>query len=473
MDSIKTQLESLAENDQGKVNYVSWRFKLDLTLKSKGLFEIANGIVAKPEGSETDKSVKDWAKKDLEAQIFVGLNVSSEIAKKIANCNSAYKMLTKLETLYGKKSDLTVEGLQRLFFGYKYNGNKSAVENCLTIMQYAEDLEAEGETVKENWIMNRILGMLPPKLHHFRTAWDNVSPSDKNLNKLIERLRLEEDKLNETEKSKGQNALINKQTGKKPGKSNSQEKSTGCFKCDMSGHMKKDCKGKPCAKYLEYCKNTYPCNSCNQKGHFAKECPKGNNSRSTNDKSDKTESGKSNRRALITIGLSTAAIDDINSKANNDATWYQDCGATQHMTFRREWLSDVVELDEPVEILVGKVNVIKGVAQGDIELEAFNGKTWNKVTIKDVLYVPKLTFNLFSLTQALDRGYEQRATSNMTVYTSLDDNETVAIGERDGNLFRMLFRMENNISCLATTSIKQWHENLVHQNVKYARNILK
>jgi len=65
--------------------------------------------------------VKAWIKQDL--------NVSSNIAKKIANCKSACQMLDKLHTLYGKKSDLTIEGLQRQFFGYQYDA-KSVIENA-------------------------------------------------------------------------------------------------------------------------------------------------------------------------------------------------------------------------------------------------------------------------------------------------------------------------------------------------------
>lgn len=48
MDSIKSQLETLSEDPQGNVNYISWRFKLDLTLKAKGLFLVATGKEAKP-----------------------------------------------------------------------------------------------------------------------------------------------------------------------------------------------------------------------------------------------------------------------------------------------------------------------------------------------------------------------------------------------------------------------------------------
>lgn len=63
--------------------------------------------------------------------MLIGLNVSGDIAKKICNCTTASSMLEKLETLYGKKSHVTIESLQRLFFSYKYDESKSVIENCM------------------------------------------------------------------------------------------------------------------------------------------------------------------------------------------------------------------------------------------------------------------------------------------------------------------------------------------------------
>lgn len=472
---------TLSEDSQGNVNYISWKFKLNLTLKSKGLFLVATGGEPKPLGSDTDTVVKTWIKQDLDAQTFIGLNVSSNIAKKIANCTSANQMLDKLETLYGKKSDLTVEGLQRQFFNFKYDVNKSVIENCMAIQQCAEDLIAEGEEMKESWIITRILGMLPPKLYHFRTAWDNAAAADKNLSKLFERLRLEEDRLDESEHSnetKSQNALVSKQN-KRFEKSNSQgNSSVECFKCGMKGHVKKYCKNKPCAKYLNYCKN-YACNTCNQKGHFAKDCPKGNSGESSSKKSEKSEnksenndSKKSNRRALITIGLSTANINDINTKRSCNNSWFQDCAATQHMTPRINWLKNYVIFEKPTMIIIGDSAQLEGIGMGDVEMEAFNGEEWYKIVLQNVLYVPKMTFNLFSVTQLLDKSYLQTATADQSIFTTLD-KEIVAIAKRKGNLYKMMFRQEESDKCLLTASIKTWHERLAHQNVKYVRDILK
>lgn len=211
MDTVKSQMEMLTEDSQGNVNYESWRFKLNLILRTKKIWNVATGTDMKPEGSDDGTVIEPWITKDLEAQTLIGLNCSSSIAKKISKCKSAYGMLQKLDTLYGKKSDVSIEGLQRQFFGYKYNDKKTAIENCIQVQEYADSLSAEGEEVKESWIMQRILGILPPKLHHFRTAWDNVSGTEKTLSNLFDRLRLEEDRLNEGEqssKTSTQNAYI-------------------------------------------------------------------------------------------------------------------------------------------------------------------------------------------------------------------------------------------------------------------------
>lgn len=96
--------------------------------------------------------------------------------------------------------------------------------------------------MKETWIMQRILGILPTTLYHFRTAWDNISGADKSITNLFERLRLEEDRLNDGQSSSKpapQNAFVSKQTNKL-GKSASSQKqnSMECFKCGKTGYIK-------------------------------------------------------------------------------------------------------------------------------------------------------------------------------------------------------------------------------------------
>lgn len=123
--------------------------------------------------------------------------------------------------------------------------------------------------------------------------------------------------------------------------------------------------------------------------------------------------------------------------------------------------------------MIGDSTRLESVGAGDVELEAFDGTEWCQVVIKNVLHIPKMTFNLFSVTQMFDEGYVQQTVSNESVFITLDGNTTVAIAKRDGNLFRMMFRRETSSKCLLTVSIKTWHERLAPQNAKYVKNILK
>lgn len=451
-------MEILSVDRHGNHNYVSWLFKLNLALRFKGLFDVATGVDLKPNGQNSDVAVAAWIKKDLEAQTLVGLNVNSDIAKKIANCTSANQMLNKLGLLYGKKSDVALENLQRSFFSFKYDEQKTAVENCLTIQQLAEDLGSEGEVVKESWIITRILGVLPPKLHHFRTSWDNVTGADRNLSKLIERLRLEEDRLNPGElpsSSHSQNALISKKFVK------SSKTPIECFKCGMKGHMKNQCRNKPSQKYLTYCKQNYSCNLCNMKGHFARDC--------TTQKSTPPQSN--NRRALINVGFSTSSLGQIESSADRNVSWYQDCGATQHMTPHRENMKNYVKLEVPTLVVIGSGNTLQGIGYGDVDLEAYNGSCWEKIVLCNVLHVPSLSFNLFSVTQVLDKGYTQSANATQSVFKF--NGESVVVAEREDDLFKMMLRVDQPEMCLVTTGLKVWHERLAHQNVRYVKEFLK
>ncbi|XP_049806112.1 uncharacterized protein LOC126248762 [Schistocerca nitens] len=294
-------------------------------IKVKELYSVATGQEIKPTGGQTDRHVKAWIEKDLEAQIFIGLNVNSNIARKIANCKSV----------------------------------------C-----------------RESLITNTI-----QKLHHFRTAWDNVAAADKNLDTLFERLCLEEDRLNETKllSTSHTNAFISKQS-KQFVKAGQQETSTvQCFKCSKNEHVKKHCRNKPSAKCSVYCRENYSHNNCKQRGHFARECRSPKLDRyKTSDKLDNKESKGYKHKALVTVGLSIANINEINLQS--------------------------------------------GIGVGDVELEAFDGGQWYDAVLENVLYVPNINFNLLSVTQALDKGYVQIANADLSVFKTADNLETVAIG---------------------------------------------
>lgn len=464
MDTVKSQLEMLCEDSQGNVNFISWRFKLNLALKYKDLYDIVSGEKVRPVDAKSETTVSAWIKKDIEAQTLIGLNVNSKIANKIANCKTAKDMIDKLVSLYGTKTDVTLETSRIKFFTFEYDESKSVVENCMEIMDLAEEVSTEQDQMKESWVMTRILSVLPPKLAHFRTSWNNVTGPTKNLDTLIERLRLEDEQLKESmtkAEDSTSNALMARREKQRYSSSKLDKSQFACYKCGKKGHVIKECRGKACQKYLDYCKKKYSCNNCKQKGHFAKDCP-------SREEGNKSANGKSGSKAFLTTAFST--VDNDISK-DMSTSWYQDSGASQHMTSHREWFIQLVELDEPIPIVIGDATRLDGVAVGNIEMEAFDGQKWYPIVLEDVIYVPNLKFNLFSVSQMLDKGHVQKANVKESTFYSLNGREIVAIAKRKGNLYKMMLRREE--TSLIAQSIKVWHERLAHQNVKYVRDILK
>ncbi|CAB0040444.1 unnamed protein product [Trichogramma brassicae] len=141
------------------------------------------------------------------------------------------------------------------------------------------------------------------------------------------------------------------------------------------------------------------------------------------------------------------------------------------MSFCKEWFSNYVKLKNPFLIKVGDGKFVKGIGTGDIHLEAYNGRVWNQITLKDVLYTPETPFNLFSVSSMLDKGYTQSADAKMSVFKN-DQGCIIVRAVRAGKLFKMDFRQETTDQCLVSMSIIQWHEKLAHQHVKHVKNIL-
>lgn len=103
---------------------------------------------------------------------------------------------------------------------------------------------------------------------------------------------------------------------------------------------------------------------------------------------------------------------------------------------------------------------------GDVPVLAFNGHQWVKKVLKES-YVPGSQYFLMSMAKTLDQGCKAVADSDGVKFTR--EGEIVAVGQRKGQLFFMLFREWNDGSsgsCTAVSgvlSLQEWHRRLGHQ----------
>lgn len=113
---------------------------------------------------------------------------------------------------------------------------------------------------------------------------------------------------------------------------------------------------------------------------------------------------------------------------------------------------------------------------------AHDGAKWTNNYLAEVLFVPKLQYNCFSLSSALDKGLN--LTSDENRFQLRRKETVVAVGDRQGNLYKMHVKTcppeldkddfaEANLHIGGDENLRLWHERLAHQNVAHVGRMLK
>ncbi|KAJ8888730.1 hypothetical protein PR048_008222 [Dryococelus australis] len=86
--------------------------------------------------------------------------------------------------------------------------------------------------------------------------------------------------------------------------------------------------------------------------------------------------------------------------------WVMDSGASEHMSHDKHIFINYKELECSKEIILGDGKVIQAVGIGDLKLQANNEHAWLDTTLYNVLYVPNIKVNIFSVNTATGKGYQ-------------------------------------------------------------------
>ena len=114
----------------------------------------------------------------------------------------------------------------------------------------------------------------------------------------------------------------------------------------------------------------------------------------------------------------------INTSNADTNTWILDSGSTSHMRFTKDGLTNLIDWKAP--ITVGNKEVIYSKQKG-----TFKGHVVNEdgiqftVTMDDVLYVPDLIMNLFSLTKTMKNTSIGLERVGHSLALNIDNNKLV------------------------------------------------
>uniref|UniRef100_A0A1Y1LCN3 Endonuclease n=1 Tax=Photinus pyralis TaxID=7054 RepID=A0A1Y1LCN3_PHOPY len=425
---------------EGATNWNVWKFQLRVLLKGQGLFEVVDGTVQKPENVEEKKK---WIEKDAKAQSIIVNRLSESAMLHVITCESACEMWKQLLSIYEKRSTVSVHLVQQRFFAFKYGGESMSV-HVAKLQEISNELKQLGQEVSEQMLMTKLLMSLPQEYKYFVSAWESVAEDNQKLDELIGRLLMEEDRMKNQEECTT-SALAAK----------SRKKEFRCHHCGKEGHIKKFCKSRNSEG-----KTTLSCYFCKKPGHKISEC----RYRMLKDKG--CDNGREKSNAFV--------VSAMNCKSSS-GTWLVDSGASEHMCYERDLFVNYRKLTLEKEVVIGDGKKINAVGIGQIQLLAFNGQLWIPTTIYNVLHVPMLTTNLFSVSSATDKGYIMISDSKHMKF--MKDNQPRAVANRQGQLYVMMFRMcefPTEVANVNQTNetLTTWHERLAHQNIPLVKQIL-
>ena len=157
------------------------------------------------------------------------------------------------------------------------------------------------------------------------------------------------------------------------GSTSPQEKVKGkCYKCDMAGHFARDCRKPKKARFAQS-KNEHANASC-------------------------TASNEESQHILFSTSSG------IPGDKSFVSTWCIDSSALEHISNDKDMMENYETFLAPEIVRLGDNKEVIAYGKGTIVLKANALGKWKHATLTDVLFIPSLAENLFSVSAATRKG---------------------------------------------------------------------
>lgn len=147
------------------------------------------------------------------------------------------------------------------------------------------------------------------------------------------------------------------------------------------------------------------CFSCKKEGHKSVDCPEKKKKKPQH--SPKQHGAKANvagsteRTSVCFVGVSGDAPPDM----QREVRWFLDSGVSDHLAWDRSLFTEMQKLSKPIQIAVAKDGeFIVAEYSGTVKMLSAVGDQLIECTVKNVLFIPQLRCNLFSVARIEKAG---------------------------------------------------------------------
>ena len=208
-------------------------------------------------------------------------------------------------------------------------------------------------------------------------------------------------------------------------------------------------------------KKQFTCHYCKKPGHFKKDCRDYRTRKVEGSVKPKHQSHQPGRRESHDAMLITHALI---VRSNRD--WIVDSGATCHMCNDKTMFTEMKDLNPRENVTLGDGHNLEAVGEGTVDMEMLlpNGGS-RMCALKNVLYIPKLAYNLVSVSKAAQMGKTIEFYNSSCEFVN-SSNETIAFATKQGSLYYLEFlrrKSQESVNTAQTGNKERlWHRRFGH-----------
>lgn len=394
-------------------NFASWYELVSLFLEIKGL----------------DAALKSDAvptRVRLQAKLVLLESMNESHRAQVRGCNTPREIISRLQLVYRDKSAANIYRLLHQYYRYNKKPEDSISEHIGRMDEMRNQLADLGETQSEAVYQVTLIGSLPSEYGSVMEVWELTHPDMRTTANLVSRLlKREEDVKRNTDQS-----LIARGSNQRPKPRTPQE--------------------------IEELKKRTRCGLCKTIGHWVRESPRREADQSSGDKANFAE-----ETASAEIAFNVFAFPQ-----NLWNKWISDSGASAHMSNNAAWFTDYRKSAIERYVTVGDGKKLRVSGSGTIGIESLVNGVWQANKMTNVLHVPELATNLFSIGAAAEKRITTVFSGNECCMTY--NGKIVTSGTRFGDkLYLMKIRTRPIASGIAlpvaaTETMNQYHRRLGH-----------
>lgn len=397
-------------------NYGTWKFKVRMLLVRDDLWDVVE--------DSTVGTTDQWRKRDNKALATICLLVDDAQLVHVKDATSSREAWTALKNHHEKSSLTSRLFLRKRLMAMRMAKGSTMEDHISSVLMLADQLRGCGDKITDDEIVTVLLCSLTDDYDQLITALETKDTAI-TLDFVKSRLLHESMKLQEGIKSEETafKARTNSTNSRfKPNKDRSfeqRQEKRKCFSCGLTGHLKANCRKRQ--------------------------------------ESNRAEAKRAESKEHEVCFSAT----DGNQKSS---TWFVDSGATNHMSSDKSLFQRLTNINKSVCLADDRTVMAEGV--GDVQLICEDGI---KVTLQNVLYVPKLGSSLVSVPKIVEKGFTVVFGENGCKITS--KSGTTITAKKINGLYRLSNEGSSALNASTSASTILWHRRLGHVNIDYMKKI--